>query len=324
MASIPSFRKINYGLRPSKQVERRLIADVLRRADGVGYDVSSYRYLGFGSIYYADFSLFHRELRIGDMVCVESAAIPLAMAFNKPFEFVDLRMDAFAAVVPTLDRGKRHFVWLDYDSILDDDTVRDIRSILGILAPGSVFIITVQARPPQSSVDYELDRCHDERMASALDDVRQTIGRYRRRRIKATELSERGIARLYQQVLSGIATSSLASRSGDRLRLYQLFSFRYKDNVPMFTFGGIVDKQRLGGRFRRAGIIGLPYVQSDPRGEPVEISVPMLTARERLWLEQHLVDDPKLSGAFELPERQVSNFRRYYRQYPTYSEIIGG
>jgi hypothetical protein len=72
----------------------------------------------------------------------------------------------------------------------------------------------------------------------------------------------------------------------------------------------------------RAGVAELEFVQQDVKADPVEISVPMLTPRERLWLEQNLNSDPRGSGAFELAERHLKNYRRFYREYPTYGEII--
>ena len=48
--------------------------------------------MGFGSAYYVDFVMFHKYLFIENMVCVEWSEIPKRMRFNKPFNFIKLRM----------------------------------------------------------------------------------------------------------------------------------------------------------------------------------------------------------------------------------------
>ena len=55
-----SFDKVNYSLRPAKQVERKVLVELLHQVSTAmpGYDVRNYTYVGFGSVYYTDFILF--------------------------------------------------------------------------------------------------------------------------------------------------------------------------------------------------------------------------------------------------------------------------
>ena len=57
-----SFEKFNYLLRPSKQVERKLLIEAFHCMRADGYDVAKYTYLGFGSVFYADCLLLHKYL----------------------------------------------------------------------------------------------------------------------------------------------------------------------------------------------------------------------------------------------------------------------
>ncbi len=52
-----SYLKVPYDLRMAKQIERRMIADLLIRLRGGGFDISNYQYTGMGSIYFVDFSI---------------------------------------------------------------------------------------------------------------------------------------------------------------------------------------------------------------------------------------------------------------------------
>ncbi len=87
---IRSYEKFNYLLRPSKQVERKLFIEALHHLRTAGYPVYDYTYLGLGSVFYADFVLFHKYLYIDRMVCAEKDEIAPRMKFNKPFGFVKL------------------------------------------------------------------------------------------------------------------------------------------------------------------------------------------------------------------------------------------
>ncbi|RMG75351.1 MAG: hypothetical protein D6711_06830, partial [Chloroflexi bacterium] len=61
-----SSRKINYGLRPAKHIERKMLIEIFRRLSEFG-SVESYRYIGFGALYFNDFYQFHKYLGIQNM-----------------------------------------------------------------------------------------------------------------------------------------------------------------------------------------------------------------------------------------------------------------
>ena len=67
---MPSYEKINYLLRPNKSVERKMVCEMLAGISSVK-DLSAYQYIGFGSTYFADFSLFHRSFGITKMISIE-------------------------------------------------------------------------------------------------------------------------------------------------------------------------------------------------------------------------------------------------------------
>src|SRR6266705_1749936 len=141
-----SFEKFNYLLRPSKQVERKLLIETMHHLSAAsGYPIYSYTYLGLGSIYYADFMLFHKYLYIKKMTCVESSKIPNRMKFNKPFKFIKLQMKPVSEVISQLGPKTRYLVWLDYDTPLSLAKLADLDGFSQVLAPGSVLLVTVDA-----------------------------------------------------------------------------------------------------------------------------------------------------------------------------------
>jgi hypothetical protein len=116
-----SFKQFNYSLRPSKQVERKIMIEVLLRLSKAGYTISDYSYLGFGSPYYVDFVMFHKYLFIRNMLCVEWGEVPRRMKFNKPFKFIKLKLGALKAHIPSINPKTPYLVWLDYDRSLDQE-----------------------------------------------------------------------------------------------------------------------------------------------------------------------------------------------------------
>ncbi|HGB1823876.1 TPA: O-methyltransferase, partial [Salmonella enterica subsp. enterica serovar Bahrenfeld] len=63
-------RKIDYRIRPAKNIERKMIRDVLLRLSPFGI-FSDYQYIGFGSKYFTDFIIMHKYLGIDDMISIE-------------------------------------------------------------------------------------------------------------------------------------------------------------------------------------------------------------------------------------------------------------
>src|SRR5262249_27673413 len=135
-----SFNKFNYSLRPSKQVERKIMIELLHRLYRAGYDIPEYTYIGFGSPFYVDFIMFHKYLYMKRMICVEWGDVPKRMRFNKPFKFIRLKMGALLNHLPDLNARTQYLVWLDYDRPLDDEMLRDIDGCVTRLSAGSVFI----------------------------------------------------------------------------------------------------------------------------------------------------------------------------------------
>jgi hypothetical protein len=102
-----SFKQFDYSLRPSKQVERKAMIEVLLNLSSAGYAISDYTYLGFGSVYYVDFVMFHKYLFIRKMVCIEWGDVEKRMKFNKPFKFIKLKLMPLASYIPSLRPKER-------------------------------------------------------------------------------------------------------------------------------------------------------------------------------------------------------------------------
>jgi len=326
-----SFEKIDYLLRPSKQVERKLIIEALQKLSKAGYYIHDYTYLGLGSIYYADFILFHKYLLIDRMICAEIDPIPNRMEFNKPFDFIELEMKSAGEIIPILDRTKQYLVWLDYDSTIDKDVFSDIRSCVHVLAPGGIFLISVVSdlRRLINLLDpSEAKELTEEQKKEKLVPVlNELLGIHYGQEISLRDLSTNKLPKVIAKSLQNFINSCLDTRDG--IDFFQIFNFRYSDNIQMLTIGGIIDSSNSRENIEQSGIYNLHFVSRE--SEPILISVPPLTIREKIWLEKnltsiekHLTDNNCLPNnmAFEIEIKLVKNFIKYYRHYPLYYETL--
>jgi len=307
-----SYEKFNYLVRPAKQIERKLLIEGLHQLSACGFPIRKYRYVGFGSPFYADFLLFHKYLYIEDMLCVEGSDIKRRMKFNKPFPKVALHMGKASGVIPKLDRDQRHVVWVDYDYRLTPDMLSDLSGFAATLRPESVLIVTVDADPrvfddlPEDIVNQIRDFRRQK-----LDDE---IGRWVDGGVKRSHLTRPALPTLYASVIRGRLHDALKVR---KLEFLQLFNFSYADGRQMLSIGGMIGSADEKKRLRSSDIYQLKFVNETEK--PIVISAPPLTQRERLWLDQNLESPLK---QFEMKSDDVAHYRRYYRYYPSYFEAL--
>ena len=145
MTRMPSYERINYSLRPAKTIERKMIVEACSRLRSF-YSLQGYRYVGFGSPYFQDFSLLHRSLGITDMVCIEQETDDAPrFEFNRPFSCISLKFGISTDVLPELDwKDRPTILWLDYDGTLDEDVLSDIALVATNLASRS-FLVVIHA-----------------------------------------------------------------------------------------------------------------------------------------------------------------------------------
>ncbi len=316
---VGSYLKFNYALRPSKQVERKLLIEALLKLAAFDYNIPEYTYLGFGSVYYADFQVFNRYLYIDKMICVEGGDIPKRMEFNKPFGAIDLRLEMLSDVIPTLDRSIQYLAWPDYDVPLARTVLDDIRGLVSILAPGSVLLVTVDA-DARVRLEHPLDnRTGQEIRAERVEMINQDLGAFLDRPFKLAEFDNASLPAVFAGTMLNVINDEVAQR--EDVSFCQLFNYRYRDGAQMLSLGGILDSPERVDRLSRSSFMELPHLNQDR--EPIEISVPPLTPLERQLLDRQVTspgtDEPL---PFELDDAFRDNFAKYRRYYPQYYESI--
>lgn len=314
-----SYESINYNLRPAKAVERRMLCDAFQRLSPFG-DVSSYRYVGFGSTYFSDFVLFHRALGIRNMISIEKD-VHNAQRFemNRPFSCIQLEFEHSNVVLPRLRWDVRTILWLDCDGHLDDRVLTDVHHFCAQACGGSVLVVTVNAHPISvNDVPFEK---RDARRVEIL-----------KRRISAlpSDVDERdlrawGTAKLYGDVIRNKVQEVLHARNGEASAgnaiLYkQVFNFVYKDGARMLTVGGILYDEGQVGTLAATRLESLSFARTDDALFHIEI--PNLTYRELHSLDRQMPSESvkELDG---IPSEDICKYARLYRYFPRFAQTDG-
>lgn len=333
--SKPSFQKINYMLRPRKQVERKIIIELFQELQTVlRIDIKDYQYIGLGSVYYYDFILFNKFLKITDMVSLDLESCVHRFEFNKPFDFVtfkNLSTTDFLNSEPAWS-DKNRFVWLDYDSRLIDYSaiakrfiltkyiLEDIGTVSRKSNENDLFILTV-------SMDIH-------RQAFANINVRNQFLNQFKPYLSGEFKSVSNITlNNYRYIIQNILLNTFKNNETNQsIKFRKLFSFNYEDTTPMYTLGGIFRSDEIPD-----SSLSSHFVQ---QGEDVitDIDVPLLTYREKLKLDQAIdyfgqqlstppPDDVLEQLAtnklgFEIDCLDLKSYLKYYRYYPQYYEGI--
>ena len=317
---VRSFEKIDYALRPAKNVERKMMCEALSRLARVA-PLVSYRYIGFGSIGFYDFALFHQRLGITDMFSIEGCKdAKQRVEFNKPYSCIDLHWGMSHEVFPTLKWTKRVIVWIDYDGPLTAACLNDVATIVTRARSGSVFVVTVRADP--KDVDEGQDRVAEKR----LEQLRSRVGKKAvPSTIAGRDLAKWGLAKVCRQIIDNRINETLFNRNGaaqpaNKLRYTQLFNFHYADGAKMLTVGGLLANPRDDARVGLQHFKDLMFIRNSD--DPYLIETPILTRREIRHLNESL---PKAAPAVAMPRWLPSDERkkygRVYRYFPAFSEV---
>ena len=309
-----SYEKINYLLRPAKSAERKMIVESFSRLRPFSA-LEAYRYIGFGSPYFADFSLVHRVLGINDMVCIErEEQDAVRFEFNRPFNCIDLKFGHSSQVLPTLEWAERPtIVWLDYDDPMSESVLSDVGVVCSSIAGGSFLLVTVK----NSANDF------GEKINERVPKFTEAVGG-RFLIHNRSEVTDNGFPGLLWRVISSEINRVLADRSAglpDALAFdyQQALHFDYRDGARMLTVGGIIFQRGQRATLSQCDFDSLAYSRSG-KGSCL-IRAPLLTFKELRALDERLPGDtPSLKG---VPQREVNAYSDHYRYFPTFVDATG-
>lgn len=307
-----SGEKIDYNLRPAKQIERKMLCEAFRRLSAFD-SIESYRYIGLGSFYFADFILIHKSLGLTDLISIEAEESKAdRFKFNRPFGCVRLRFGHSNAVLERLSWRKRTILWLDYDYLLDESCLSDISFFCNNAQSGSMLIITVDAQTESDP---------DELLSDLVDRVgnqRIPLG------ITAKDLAGLGLARISHRIMFNEISTVVNGRNAllektETFIFQQLFNFHYKDSAQMLTIGGIIYANNESDKFQACKFRSLDFVRTGSL--PYKIELPRLTFREVRHLQSQLPIEPSKLKSKGIKADELRKYAKVYRWFPSFAEV---
>ena len=311
----PSYRLIDYRLRPAKHIERLMLCEAFRRLRF--HALEDYQYVGLGSIFFADFRLVHRNLGITRMVSIEKQEIHSErFEWNKPYSGISMLFGETERRLSDVEFSVPTIIWLDYDGPLVDSVVGDIRTVAHAASHGTVLAVTVNAHPRKPREDG----------ADMLQQIRAELGDDRIPvEVDIDSLRGWGLANFYRRVADSQIRDALSivngvREPGEALAYEQLFNFQYEDGARMATFGGVFFEQDRRRQFEACAFDRLMFIRSGV--EAFGIRAPNLTLREVAHLERQL---PLPEGTeIDFGPMPVADAERYiglYRYFPTFLPV---
>lgn len=309
----PSFEKVDYTVRPAKNIERKMMGEMLGRLR-VFRPVENYIYVGLGSTFFSDFVLFHKMFGIREMVSIEKETTRRRrFEFNKPFACIRVEFGETTDVLPRLDWNRAAVVWLDYDDTIDARKLDDLVYLSHNLASSSVVIVTLPAHPG----NFRAGRPPN--LERRLHLIRKAVGGRVPDSLQPQDTGN--LPETFRRIMDAAIREALMVRNAarpdpEKVEYRQVMNFRYRDGTPMVTFGGIFLNRADIRRFERSGLRELPFYR--PKDRPFHLQPPKLTFKERRHLDEQL---PGTSVACpDVPEEDVRQYARLYRYFPWFVE----
>ena len=323
---IPSFEKINYMLRPRKQIERKISIEILQELQQIIPGFEEFRYIGMGSIYYYDYILFHKYLKIKNYTSLDNKAIPYRFKYNRPYDFIDFQNVHSTDFLENFAFDSNIIIWLDYDSFLNKDNFNDFAILSRKCKQNDIVIFTLNVTCPK--------------FIKKRKNVMEPFSKYLSQKYQPFNkfLNEANFPYLYQDICLNYFADQCTSQ---KLKFNKFFAIEYADNATMLTIAGI-----MGEKDEVVQKLSHPYARTDE--QIVSIRVPNLTYKEKFYLDSRIdqiknsieqiaqtieikhisADDEKefvrnkLSMEFELSIEDLKQYAEYYKYYPQYYEGV--
>lgn len=328
----PSYERINYSLRPAKSIERKMLCESFGRLHPFQH-VSHYGYVGFGSLYFSDFSLIHNLLGICNMTSIEKETdAQERFQHNRPFQCITLEFDSSEIILPKIDWSRRNIVWLDYDGQLTLPVLGDIATVVNKAASGTMLVVSVNANPerePSEQFRQSYQAKNGKPLNSAdyrLSKLQKSLGDKVPYGTTGKELRDSGVAQVFRKIMLNEIADQLsvlnkALEKDQKLAFQQVLNFEYSDGARMLTIGGVLFNESERSQFDACQFEELAFARLDKQS--YEILAPRLTPREIRRLNAQLpTADYHTLDCGGVPLEDVRHYAEIYRYFPAYHEVM--
>ncbi len=317
-----SSEKVNYSVRTSKSIERKMMCEIIARLEHFSR-VSEYRYIGMGSKFFTDFVLMHKTFGITEMYSLEtkrSAADISRFLFNKPFNCIEIIFKNSKEWLSSTQfpwKKKRDIIWFDYDGAFSINQITDLELCVKKVKSGSVIFVSTNVAFIKEF--YELGP------KERLDKYTELVGNSDyTNHLTVKDMAGDNIYKVVADTFNvaignGISEcNKVIQKESNLLNADQIAYFSYADSyTPMVTLGWIIynnyDKEEIG----KCGLADLEFYRKN--GDvPYSITVPVLTYKEIAALNKNMPDcSYPIEDAAFLTKEEIETYKKIYRYYPT-------
>lgn len=314
-----SYKTIDYRVRPAKSIERKMLAEAFRRLSHF-HEVQRYTYVGMGSLYFSDFSLFHRSLGFERMISIENTTAEASkkrFLLNVPFSQIEMKFGHSNVVLQRLKIDGPLVVWLDYDGMLDQSCLVDIKYVAKKAPSGSLVIVSANA--DAKSLQGEVE--DSEEPTNVLDVLKRRVGADSiSPGLTAADVSGHRVGDIFRDVIDSAIRDAVQNRNSEvpaseAFSYQQIFNFRYSDNARMITVGGVVFSEPDREKLERSSFAQLSFTRFG--NEVCKIEPPLLTFSEMRRIDAAKAEDLE---NLSLPQGDIDKYRSNYRYFPNFVE----
>lgn len=286
-----------YHLRPHKAVDRRLFVDLLARYER-WRPLSRFAYVGMGAYALEDHKLIHRLLGLTRLIAFDyEKHIVDRQKFNRPITKCHCVHKSTGSLIDSLDDTLREaeaadadgvIVWLDYTAPKAlGEQIREFQSLLDKLTEGDIVRVTVNAHPPALGESRGSDgRPLDEGVLreKRLETLRDRIGDYMPEGVSREDVGKDRLPTILARAFGQAAARALPTSGAATFA--PLSAVRYADAQQMLSITGAIVRRSEKEEMRKAMALDSWSFSSSGWTDVHSLSVPVLTLRERMFLER--------------------------------------
>ena len=331
---------VPYHLRQHKAVERGVFIDLLLRLGrATDTNIRSYRYIGFAGPFSEDFKLVHAHVGISKFVSLEQDEWVLKrQKWNAPLRGIDYRratardyIESFEPLVPSI-------IWLDYASPRElADQMAEVETLISKCADYDVLKVTFNAS--HATLGGPPGVPADQAAVHRVTEAQRRLGDYLPSGFDVTsdDVDRKGYPSLVLKAAEIAIKNGMRGKAASRFQL--LTSFIYSDSAHrMLTLTGIIlPKGRVSSFLRETGVGRGPFAITKwgtERTVPIDISIPEMSLRERLFVDQQLPrrGSPRsimkklgfklADGVDDRTLQALASYRDFYRYFPYFSKMV--
>jgi hypothetical protein len=311
---------IPYDIRPSKQIERRIILDMLLTAASNGFPVARSKYVGMGGVKFFDFTMFHRYLGLKEFISLEHDTTLLDRCnFNKPFESVSIYDGSFSDFITDFRATTPHIFWIDYDYGLSEDLKDDLLSVGSKLPSDSFLILTVDGEPNRAMAKASSD--------DRMHDLQEQLGYFLGQKT-LPDFEDEDFRKTVADILLRIVRYSFNARPDGEF--FPILKMIYKDSSWMVTVGGFFSSPARGANLIREWHARMRFLPRHDSDRFYELPRFNITDAERRLLDMQTTKGtvrrrnslPAKISKLGFDRNFVSNYQRLIRYIPRYFETF--